>query len=99
MSNNSQSRAYCHCIDKHYNAALTVDALKLRDTFDKYILIIPNDANFREFKWSLLFVQHIVRIHVQMWMLPPMLVRCIDQKETYHKHIIKQIALTFSEAI
>lgn len=61
MSNNSQSRGYCHYIDKHYNAALTVDAMKLRDTFDKYILIIPNDANFREFKWSLLFVQRIVR--------------------------------------
>lgn len=61
MSNNSQFRGYCHYIDKHYNAALTVDALKLRDTFDKYILIIPNDANFREFKWSLLFVQRIVR--------------------------------------
>lgn len=60
MSNNSQSRGYCHCIDKHYNTALTVDALKLRDTFDKYTLIIPGDANFREFKWSLLFVQHIV---------------------------------------
>lgn len=60
MSNNSQSRCYRHCIDKHYNAALTIDAPKLRDTFDKYILIILGDANFREFKRSLLFVQHIV---------------------------------------